>query len=144
MGKLLLYYSFSGNTSEFAVELAEKNSFEIKEIKDATKRNAFWAFTVGCYNSLTQRVVDIDLSNDLSEYHDFILCFPVWAGMPSPQFNSVLKKLPQESKIEIYLISDSGSTKRKRRRIEDAIADCNMELVDYHDIKTPAKKNKKD
>jgi len=135
MKKLVIYYSYSGNTKAIAQELAAKESADIAEIKDKKRPGKIKAYTAGIVSSILGKAWKIQpLTVDLAVYDHLIMLAPVWAGNPAPAFNSVFEKLPEGKVITLKMVSMSGKSDCKAR-LESKIKAKNCALENFEDIK---------
>ena len=116
MKTLVLYYSYSGKTKTIAEELAEKETADIVEIKDAKRPGKLKAYIAGIIAAGTGKAWPIQpLDVDLTKYDRLILLAPVWANNPPPPFNAMLEKLPERKSVHIKMVSMSGKSDCKER-----------------------------
>jgi len=134
MKKLIIFYSYSGNTKAIAEALAAKESSEIEEIKEIKRRGKFRAYTAGIFASIKGKAWPIQpLNADLAEYDHLILLSPIWASNPPPAINALLEILPEGKTISIKMVSGSGKSECKER-LEEAIKSKGSVLEDFEDI----------
>ncbi len=138
MKTIILYYTFGGKSREVANRLASMETDTIVyEVKEARKRNILTAFFSGCPKAMKRKYSKIQpLTCKLEEYEKIILVAPIWAGFPAPAFNSMVKQLPPEKLVELYLCSGSGEAPKSKEGTCQLIKDKGCELVAYHDVKT--------
>jgi len=137
MGKLVIYYSYSGHTKAVAENLATEESADILEIKDIKRRGKLRAYTGGIFASIKGKAWPIQaLGVNPADYDRLILLAPIWAGNPAPPFNALLEQLPEGKTVEIKLVSASGKSDCKER-LETKIKDKGSVLESFEDIKAP-------
>ena len=113
MKRIVVYYSFEGNTKEAAERIARNLKADIKRaipVKDIPME-APAKFITGGFMALTGRkapIVPIDA--DLASYDEIIIGSPVWAGHCVPYINTVLKDEDVRKKVVgLFVLSGSGS-----------------------------------
>lgn len=112
--RLILYYSFTGNTRRLAEELAEGEGGDLVEFTDAKKHGTRWAFLVGCPSAMRMKGKPIaPLDVDLAAYDSVTLLSPIWAGHPPPAVNTVLGLLPAGTRLSLQFVSGGGQSARE-------------------------------
>ena len=137
MKTLIIYYSYSGKTKQFAQNLADKEfpDADIMEIKDVRRPGKVKAYVRGCFAAIRGKSWQIEsLDKDLSLYSKLILLFPIWAGNVPPAFNSLISQLPENNTIIIKAISASGKSDCKVR-LESIMTAKNCTIESFEDIK---------
>lgn len=134
MKTLILFYSYTGISKKFAEKLSKKIDADIEEVKTEKYPGAISAYVLGSFAAMRQKSVIIKpIQNNLSKYDHFILIAPIWANNPAPAFNSMIDRLPVRKSIELYLISGSGNSNKKK--ISSHIERKGFKILDYHNIK---------
>lgn len=135
--RLILYYSFTGNTRRIAEELAQSEGGELIEFTDAKKHGNRWAFLVGCFSAMRMKGKPIaPLDVDFSAYDSVTLCSPIWAGHPPPAVNTVLGMLPKGTRLSLHFVSGGGQSAR-----EKIVLHCRglgLKVEAYVDTRAPA------
>ena len=135
MKTLVLFYSFSGKTKAIASAKAQELDADLFEVRESSKRNAFQAFTAGCYQSIRQKMPSIQpLHVDVDAYERIIILMPIWAGSPAPAFNSLVGMMPTGKPLELIFTSGSGNSNRKK--VTAYVQTKGFEVVSYLDIKS--------
>jgi len=132
---LIIFYSYSGHSKALAEALAKENSFDIAEIKDASRPSGLKAFFVGCFAALRGKswpIAPIDF--DFSGFPGIVLMSPVWAGNAPPAVNALLEILPEGKTVSVKMVSGSGKSEC-RARLEAVIKDRGCTLDTFEDIK---------
>ncbi|GHU61886.1 hypothetical protein AGMMS49983_02360 [Clostridia bacterium] len=112
MSELILYYSVGGATRRYAEARAKENGAELLEIKEKTKRNGFTAWIPGVFQAMRQAksaIEPLGADLNLSAYDKIILAGPIWVGNVAPAVNSAATLLPKSAKVELVLVSGSGT-----------------------------------
>jgi hypothetical protein len=110
MKELILFYSLVGATRRYAEARAAEDGAELIEIREKTKRNGFTAWIPGVFQAMGQSKTAIEpIGTDLTAYDKIVLAGPVWAGNVAPAVNSAAALLPKTAKVELVLVSGSGT-----------------------------------
>ena len=133
MNKIIIFYSYSGNSKAFAEKLQAENGADLLEVKEAQNRSRISAYTMGVKQARSLEAVPLSQPMpDLSGYTGITLVFPVWGGYPAPAFNSVRSALPKGADVAVYLMSaggkTSGTVKDQIRKLI-AGAGCNATVI---------------
>lgn len=114
MKTLLLYYSFSGTTERAAKAAAAKAGADLVRVEDARPHSKLWAFIPGCPKAMGHKTSPIKpLKAEFSDYEDFIVMAPIWAGNPAPAINNVFDLLPKGAGVCLRLVSSSGNSSKE-------------------------------
>ena len=95
MKKLVVYYSYTGNTEKIALKLSEKLSCDILKLEPKFPFSTDYQEVVDEYqnNSISNKEVEIkDISINLEEYDEIIIGTPVWWYTISPVVVTFLKR----------------------------------------------------
>lgn len=113
--RVVVYYSFEGNTKKAAEQLAEKLGADIVELRTVEEipRKGFGKFFVGGGLALFKKCPPLqDIESDMDKYEKIILGTPIWAGKCTPAINSFLKAYPVEEKVvAVFTCSGGGGNK---------------------------------
>ena len=135
MRRLIVYYSYTGNTAKMAEKLAEKRRCDVLQVKDAHRPGTLKAYTLGILAALRGKAWEIEPAQLNFEEYDFITVMaPVWAGKPAPQINGVLQALPSGKQVEVIMVSGSGESncKQKLEKLLE-LKDCRM--ADFKNVR---------
>ena len=136
MKKLIVYYSYSGNTARLAQARAAKEGAELLEIKDKKRPGMMRAFFVGCPASVMGKPTAIQpITAELSAYDRIVIMAPVWAGNLAPAVNNIFPLLPGGMEVEAVAVSSSG-TDSPRKKIEQALEARGCKLVAFEGLKS--------
>jgi len=92
MKTAVFYYSRTGKTQVAAEALAEKISGELIQIKDLKNRKGIIGWLRAGRDARSNKTTQIEPSHfDTSNYDTLCFGTPVWAGKPTPAFNTMLK-----------------------------------------------------
>src|SRR5574344_1762857 len=95
MKKLIIYYSYSGNTKKVVQKIQEKLSCDVLELKPKTPFSTDYDEVVKEYqnNEKDKKVVEIEkVTIDLSLYDEIIVGTPVWWYSMTPVMRSFLNQ----------------------------------------------------
>lgn len=142
MKTAIVYYSFRGSTKKYCESLAKESGADIFEVTEKKHRGMFRAFFPGCPDAMKQKAsVLAGEPIDLTSYDKIIIASPVWASMPAPAFNSIVKMLPAGKEAEIHLVSGGGSTPlESREKISALVEKSGSKVVAFKDIPNPSMK----
>lgn len=110
MKKLVVYYSYTGNTKKIAKIIQEKLNCDILELTPKTPFSTDYQTVVDEYqnNSIDNKEVEINNINiDFSEYDEIIIGTPVWWYTISPVVTTFLKKYDLSTK-KVYLFATNA------------------------------------
>lgn len=131
---LVLYYSYTGVTRQLARQLADEKGADILAVEERTRMPKVRAYSVGCLQAMRMEAGDIvPITKDLTVYDEIILMGPVWAGYPAPAVIAALDALPKGARVEVRMVSASGSSKA-RLKVAKRLAQKGCELKRYIDI----------
>lgn len=128
MKKLIIFYSYGGNTRRLAQSLARKEQADLYEVKDAKRPGTLKAYTAGCVAAMSGKSTAIEpVKADLSAYDSITVMAPVWASNPAPAVNNVFDLLPSGKIVDIVMVSASGkSGAREKLRSRILARGCTM------------------
>ncbi len=95
MKKLVVYYSYTGNTKKIASMISKKISYDTIELEPKVPFSTDYQEVVDEYqnNSITNKEVEIkDIDVNLEKYDEIIVGTPVWWYTISPVVVTFLKK----------------------------------------------------
>ena len=113
MKRLVVYYSFEGNTKESAERIAKGLKADICRVIPVRDIpiTAPGKFLSGGFQAMIGRKAPIrPLDSDLNDYDEIIVGTPVWAGFCAPFINTVIKDDSVRSKVtSVFTLSGSGN-----------------------------------
>lgn len=123
MKKLIVYYSYSGNTEKLVNIIKDKIDCDVVEIKTVNKYSEDYETVVEeakdeINNNYMPEIKDINI--DLSKYNDIILATPVWWYTYAPAVNTFLHKYDLTGKNIIPLVTNGGFIGHTIKDIESA------------------------
>lgn len=113
--RVVVYYSFEGNTRKAAGQLAEKLGADIVELRTVKEipRKGIGKFFAGGGQALFKKCPPIqDIESDMGKYEEIILGTPIWAGKYAPAINSFLKAYPVKEKVTAVFTSSGGGNNK--------------------------------
>lgn len=111
MKKLIVYYSYTGNTKKIANMIKERLDFDILELSPKIPFSNDYQTVVDEYqnNSINNKIIDInDINIDLNNYQEIIIGTPVWWYTISPVVITFLKKYDLSNKKIIPFATNAG------------------------------------
>ena len=137
MKTLVVYYSYTGKTKKIAQDLAKEKGAEIIELQEKAKRSKFNAYVFGSMAARGQKSVELQNDKiDFSAFDSIVIAMPIWAGYPAPAINNIIQALPGGKKIELIMISGSGSSKGSAEKTKALIEAKGCSVEKYQDIKS--------
>ncbi len=138
MRSIILYYSYTGNCRKHAMLLKQENEeADIYEVKDMKSAGKFTTFMIKCPMAALRKSAKIHkIEADLNAYDRIIVVVPIWNSYPAPEFNSILKELPANKEVELYVCSGSGESAKSKSGTCEQIKKTGCNLTGYHDVKT--------
>ena len=61
---------------------------------------------------------------------------PVWAGPPAPPFNSMVKRLPAGTEVEVLLVSSSGQSDKSSAKVCALLMNQGCTVTAQRDIRS--------
>jgi DhnA family fructose-bisphosphate aldolase class Ia len=140
MKTAIVYYSLKGSTKKYCESLAKESGADIFEVTEKKHRGMFSAFIPGCPDAMKQKASLLAGEPiDLTSYDKIVISSPVWAGMPTPAFNSIVKMLPAGKEVEIHLVSGGGSTEAEAHaKVTALVEKSGSKVVAFKDILSPS------
>jgi len=136
MKTIILYYSWSGKTKTLAVKKAGETGADIEEIKEVKRPSGFGAFFIGAPKAMKREKTEIKpISANIESYDQIIIMAPIWASHPAPAFNNIVELIPSGKKIELFMVSAGGGTKKTQQKTTELFTIRGCEVVSYTDIK---------
>ena len=134
MSTLVVYYSYSGNTSKLAAKISAQENAALTEVLDQEKPGKLKAYTVGLFAARKQAIWPIKpFTADLKQYERIIFMAPVWANFPAPAINGVIAMLPPGKKVEFILVSASGKSNCKGK-VTALVERAGSEVTAWKDV----------
>jgi len=115
MNKLIIYYSFEGNTEFIAKRLAKRMQADIEKVQPLRelKSKGFSKYVWGGRQAIMKKKPDIqNLKTRVADYDMVIIGTPVWASTYSPPIRTTLSRLDLEGKkVGFFYCHDGGPGK---------------------------------
>lgn len=111
MNKLVVYFSYTGNTKMIANKIREKLNCDILEIKTVIPYSEDYDTVVNDEQNseASNRLLEIqDIGIDLSKYDEIILGTPVWWYRPVPAIRTFLNQNDLSGKIIKPFATNAG------------------------------------
>lgn len=133
--KLVIYYSFSGNTKKVAQGVAKQYDADIVEVKEKKRRGNINAYLIGCPQAMFHQKIAIEpLGVDLSEYEEIIIAAPIWAGFPAPAFNSIVSQLPTGKNVSLLFTMGGKASAKCEAVTKQAVGKKGCAIGSYQHI----------
>lgn len=148
--KLLVYFSYTGNTKIIADKILEKLNCDVLELQPKEKYSENYQEVVDEYqsNESDKRVCELEPYNvDLDNYDTVIIGSPVWWYTITPVIRTFLKQHSLRDKTVIPFATNAGWLGRTFKEIKELCVDSNVksemnivftENYAEHKLKTPS------
>ena len=150
--KLLVYFSYTGNTKIIANKILEKLNCDVLGLQPKEKYSENYQEVVDEYqsNESDKRVCELEpYSVDLDHYDTVIIGNPVWWYTITPVIRTFLKQHSLRDKTVIPFATNAGWLGRTFKEIKELCVDSNVknemnivftENYAQHKLKTPSSK----
>ena len=111
MKRLVIYYSYTGNTKKLALMIKDKLNCDILELEPEVPFSNDYDEVVSEYqnNSINNKVVEIkDINLNISEYDEIIIGTPVWWYTMCPVITTFLKQYDLTNKTIYPYATNAG------------------------------------
>jgi len=109
MKSLVVYYSWTGNTSRVAGKLAELLKAETEEIRETRKRGRFFGYVRSGFEVIRKISPPIaELRHNPGDYDMVVIGTPVWAGTFASPVRSFLVKYGDRVKKTAFFLTMGG------------------------------------
>ena len=128
--KLIVYFSYTGNTKKIAEKIQKKLGCDIIEIKPVKPYSTDYQTVVDeeQNNESTKKTPDIQKMNiDLSKYDEIIIGSPVWWYTIAPVIRTFLKQNDLSGKIIKPYATNAGWLGRTFKEIEQLCPNSKVE-----------------
>jgi len=129
MKKLIVYYSYEGNTKNYVEALAEAigaESLALKPVKEM-KSKGFSKFVWGGYQAVMKKKPKLEnYEFKASDYETIIFAAPVWAGSYAPPLRSFFAEEDILAKKVAYFFTHEGGIGKTVQHFEEALADNHL------------------
>ncbi len=126
MKKLVVYYSFEGNTEYFAKVLAKELGADIISLKPTKelKSKGFSKFVWGGMAAVMKKKPELEHYNfNPSDYDVIIFATPVWAGTYAPPILTFLTNEDLVAKKVAYFYCHEGGIGKTKERFDEALSE---------------------
>lgn len=130
MKKIVVYYSYTGNTKKIANMIKEKLNCDILELTPKIPFSTDYQAVVDEYqnNSIQNKSVEInDIKIDLNQYDEIIVGTPVWWYTISPVVVTFLKNYNLDNKTIIPFATNAGWLGKTFKDIEKLCPNSKIE-----------------
>lgn len=129
MKKLIVFYSYTGNTKKIANKIKEKLDCDILELEPLVPFSDDYDEVVNEYqnNSINKEVEIKDIKINLNNYDEFIIGTPVWWYTISPVITQFLKKYKLDNKTIIPFATNAGWLGKTFKDIEKLCPNSKIE-----------------
>ena len=130
MKKIVVYYSYTGNTKKIANMIKEKLNCDILELTPKIPFSTDYQAVVDEYqnNSIQNKSVEInDIKIDLNQYDEIIVGTPVWWYTISPVVVTFLKNYNLDNKTIIPFATNAGWIGKTFKDIEKLCPNSKIE-----------------
>ncbi len=114
MGKVVVYYSRTGNSKKVAEILAKELGVEPIRIVSDMNWKGFFGYMKAGYYSMTKKTVPIRLEGQISDEDEIILVTPLWAGDIAVEAHTFIEKY-NGSNIHMVVLSKASEVKNQER-----------------------------
>ena len=128
--KLVVYFSYTGNTKKIAQKLKEELNCDILELKPIKPYSKNYQTVVDeeQNNESTKKVPKIqDINIDLNNYDEIIIGTPVWWYTIAPVIRTFLKQNDLSKKVVIPFATNAGWLGRTFEEIESLCPNSKVE-----------------
>jgi len=138
MTNLIVYYSWSGKTELVAKTLAEIIKADVIQIEDTSKPSKVKAYTSGSVAAMRGKSWPVKPFNtDLTSYDRVFVGCPVWAGMPTPEFNAFVEQVNFNGKqVVVFVTMGGGGQDKALKAMNEKITAKGGKVVSSFFIKT--------
>lgn len=124
--RLVVFYSFEGNTSFAAKTLAKLIGAEVERVIPLKQppKNGFGKFFWGGKSVfMHERPVLEPLQREITAFDEIVIGFPIWAGSYPPAISSFLKDYPfRGKKLYVIACSSGGGTKKAIEKLKEKLS----------------------
>ncbi len=114
MGRVVVYYSRSGNSKQVAEILAEELGVEPIRIVSDMNWKGFFGYMKAGYYSMKKKIVPIRLEGQVSKSDEIILVAPLWAGDVAVEAHTFIEQF-KGANIHMVVLSKSSEIKNRER-----------------------------
>ena len=111
MKRIIIFYSYSGNTKDIAYKIREKYNYDLVEIKTVEDYSEDYEAVLASEEKLVPLDYQPDIEKldvDFSKYDEIILCTPVWWYSVASPVNTFLHTYDLKNKPLIVVATNGG------------------------------------
>ena len=111
MKRIIVFYSYSGNTKDIAYKIREKYNYDLVEIKTVEDYSEDYEAVLASEEKLVPLDYQPDIEKidvDFSKYDEIILCTPVWWYSVASPVNTFLHTYDLKNKPLIVVATNGG------------------------------------
>lgn len=146
MKKIIVYYSFEGNTEMYAKALADSIDAEVLKLKTIKehKSKGFTKFLWGGSMAVMNRKPKLEKYEfDPSKYDLIILASPVWAGSFAPPLKTFIEREDLLAKNIAFFYTHQGGKGKTEQHFQEALEENHIvSSFDLVTLKTKPEENK--
>ena len=129
MNRLIVYFSYTGNTEKIAKMIQKKLNCDILKLNPVVPYSTDYQTVVDeeQNNDSSGKIVEIEkIDKDLSKYNEIILGTPVWWYSIAPVVRTFLKENDLEGKTIIPFATNAGWLGRTFKEIESLCSNSSV------------------
>ena len=129
MNRLVVYFSYTGNTEKIAKMIQKKLNCDILKLNPVVPYSTDYQTVVDeeQNNDSSGKVVEIEkIDKDLSKYDEIILGTPVWWYSIAPVVRTFLKKYDLSGKVVVPFATNAGWLGRTFKEIESLCSNSSV------------------
>lgn len=130
MKKLVIFYSYTGNTKQHAQIVAQQENADIVEIKDLKRPSTAGAYAIAAIRK-KQPIEQIHM--DYSAYDRIIIMSPVWGLGPAPAVDNVIEQLPSGKRFEFTAVGGDKTYRKQFVGVVEKLAKRSGAILDKFD-----------
>ena len=145
MKTAVFYYSRTGKTQVAAEALAEKISGELIQIKDLKNRKGIIGWLRAGRDARSNKTTQIEPSYiDTSNYDTLCFGSPVWAGKPTPAFNTMIQNFEITGKDVILFLTCNRTFENALKIMDNKVNSKGGNIIKAFAITNSGKKSDQD
>jgi hypothetical protein len=137
MNELVLFYSYSGHSRQYASNCAKKPGRDLCEVLTTRKHSKLYCFFIGCPKALAGGTIPVAPITPKNVKYDLVHVYaPIWAGHMAPPMNTALAQLgfPEGTKVALHMVSAGG--KSAKASIEKHMQKLGLVVSFYENIRS--------
>ncbi|WP_240840770.1 flavodoxin [Acidaminobacter sp. JC074] len=129
MKKLVVYYSYEGNTKYYADLLANHLQADVLELKPVNEKSSkgFTKFVWGGYQAVMKKKPELVAYNFRpADYEMLVFATPVWAGTFAPPLRTFFEREDINGKKVAFLYTHQGGPGKVKEQLEEVLSDNHL------------------